>query len=230
MNACVTDFLKCTDKWRQWQNIASKVSFIWLSSLCFLQKSPYSDYKIVNIQQNFQKLSTNVYVFKRCWHRGFVWSKSLSLHFLLKSKSWMYINNKENWCNSMLHMCKAQNHRPYSNTQNTTIRRATLVRVERINSILTGNIPPAGRGGFLLGGAGWGEGDRTENTNASSKSKVLANLKSRDESVSWIQNESWLHRRGSKSWITYKKMEMTNKATLHLQKVWTTGKSYNNEA
>lgn len=120
MNACVTDFLKCTDKWRQWQNIASKVSFIWLSSLCFLQKSPYSDYKIVNIQQNFPKLSANVYVFKRCWHRGFVWSKSLSLHFLLKSKSWMYINNKENWCNSMLHMCKAQNHRPYTEHNNKT--------------------------------------------------------------------------------------------------------------
>lgn len=149
-----------------------------------MQKSPYSDYRIVNIQQNFPKLSANVYVFKRCRPRGFVWSKSLSLHFLLKSKSWMYINNKENWCNLMLHMCRAQNHRPYSNTENTTIRRATLVRVERMNSILTGNKPPAGREGFLLGGAGWGEGDRTENTNASSKSKVLGLILKVERSLS----------------------------------------------
>lgn len=31
-----------------------------------MHMSPYSDYKIVNIQQNFPKLCANVYVFKRC--------------------------------------------------------------------------------------------------------------------------------------------------------------------
>lgn len=35
-----------------------------------MQKSLYSDYYIVNIQQNFPKLSANVYVFKRYRPRG----------------------------------------------------------------------------------------------------------------------------------------------------------------